>query len=178
MATHRFSYIFELECDPPCYLWTGHGQLDIGPKTYLGAGHLISLPDVKQLINGVAERLEISVSGVSQEALRLFLEDRESVYLASAKIGRVNFDDNWQIDGDIEWQWQGFADLISIKSSPNESGRTRSITIGLGNEDTRRSNPNISFFTDADQRKRSADDAFFSHVGQINAGVTRRFGPK
>ena len=65
MANHRFSYLFEVESEPPAYLWTGDGQLEYDSKTYLGAGHILSLPDIKQLINGVSERLEVSFSGVT-----------------------------------------------------------------------------------------------------------------
>ena len=178
MANHRFSYLFEVESDPPAYLWTGDGQLEYDSKTYLGAGHILSLPDIKQLINGVSERLEVSFSGVNDETLRLAVDDRESVYLAPTRIGRISFDADWQIDGDAEWLWSGRADVLTPRSSPSENGRTRSISIGFSSGDTMRSNPRASFFTDASQRQRSGDDAFFSHVGQINAGIVRKFGPK
>lgn len=178
MANHRFSYIIEVETAPACYLWTGDGQLDYDSKTYLGAGHILSLPDIKQLINGVSERLEVAFNGVSEETLRLAIDDRDSVYLAPTRIGRINFDSDWQIDGDVEWIWEGRADVLTPKSSPGENGRTRSISIGFSSGDTMRSNPRASFFTDASQRQRSSDDAFFSHVGQINAGIVRKFGPK
>lgn len=182
MAGYRFSYLFELESEPPAYLWTGHGflEVDIDAETrrYLGAAHILSIPDLKQLINGVAERIEFGLSGVSAETLRLAQEDRASIELADARIGRINFDKDWQQAGDVEWLWHGFSDIITTGSTPSDTGRTRTITLGLASADTRRSNPQIAFFTDADQRKRSAGDAFFSHVGQINMGVTRRFGPK
>lgn len=182
MAGYRFSYLFELQSDPPAYLWTGHGHLDVSidaeVRRYLGAAHILSIPDLKQLINGVAERIEFRLSGVSAETLRLAQEDRPSIELADARIGRVSFDQNWQINGDVDWLWHGFADIITTASAPTERGRTRTIALGLASSDTRRANPQLAFFSDADQRKRSADDAFFSHVGQINLGITRRFGPK
>lgn len=182
MAGYRFSYLFELQSDPPAYLWTGHGFLDVEidseTRRFLGAAHILTVPDLRQLINGIAERIEFSLSGVSPETVRLAQEDRASIELADARIGRINFDQEWQQDGDVEWLWHGFSDIITTGSAPSENGRNRTITLGLASADTRRSNPQIAFFTDADQRKRSAGDAFFSHVGQINMGVTRRFGPK
>ena len=178
MATHRFSYIIEVESTPPAYLWTGDGPLEYEGKDYLGAAHILSLPDIKQLINGISERLEVSFNGVSEETLRLAIDDRDTIYLAPTRIGRVEFDSDWQISGDVTWLWTGRADVITPKSSPSEGGRQRSISIGFSSGDTMRSNPKAAFYTDADQRKRSADDAFFSHVGQINAGIVRKFGPK
>jgi len=175
MASHRFSYLIEVDCTPPAYVWTGHGRLEYASKTYLGAGHILSVPDIKLLINGVAERLEFSFSGVSEESLRLAVEDRETVYLAPARIGRVTFDTDWQVTG-IDWQWHGVADGITVASRPTDNGRERKVTIKLASADTKRSNPQIAFFSDADQRKRSPDDVFFSHVAKINRGVSRRFG--
>lgn len=178
MANHRFSYIFDVQSAPPAYLWTGHGHIVCDGNTYAGAGHIINIPDIRQLINGVSERLEVRFSGVSEDAVRLAVEDRQSVYLAPTRIGRVNFDADWQQDGDIEWLWSGRADLITTASAPSDGGRTRSISIGFSSGDTMRSNPRASYYTDASQRARSSDDAFFSHVGQIGAGIVRKFGPK
>lgn len=182
MALHRFSHIIVLESDPPAYLWTGFGNIDIDidgdVRRFLGAGHLLSIPDIKAIINGATDRYEFGISGVSPDTVRLAHEDRDSVELADARIGRINFDADWQQDSDVEWLWDGFADIITTDSAPTERGRQRRITIGLANDETRRSNPQIAFFTDADQRRRSPDDAFFSHVAQINVGITRRFGPK
>jgi len=182
MALHRFSHILVLESDPPAYLWTGLGFIDIeidgSPRRFSGAGHILSIPDLKALINGAADRIEFGISGVAPETVRLAHEDRASVELADARIGRINFDVDWQQDGPVAWLWHGFADVITTNSSSSDNGRTRSITVGLANEETRRSNPQIAFFTDADQRRRSPDDSFFSHVAQISIGITRRFGPK
>lgn len=178
MATYRFSYLFELESDPPAYLWTGIWNIDHDGKTYLGAAHILSIPDIKQLINGFSERIDFNLSGVSAETVRLANEDRDSIYLAPARIGRLHFDADWQVSGDVEWLWHGSADIIVTSSMPSENGRNRTLKLGLSGDDTRRSNPQIAYFTDADQRKRSGDDARYSHVGQLNIGVTRRFGPK
>lgn len=178
MATHRFSYLIEVESDPPAYLWTGDGPLEYDGKDYLGAGHILQLPDIKQLINGISERLEVSFNGVSEESLRLAVDDRDSVYLAPTRIGRIEFDSDWQIDGAVTWLWSGRADVITPKSYATENGRQRTVSIGFSSGDTMRSNATPSFYTDASQRKRSPDDAFFSHVGQISLGITRKFGPR
>lgn len=178
MPAYRHSYVFEVDTDTPVRLWTGHGYLTIDATTYMGSGDLISLPDIKGLINGIAERLDVAISGVSNDALRLLDDERHTIPLSPARIGRVVFDEAWQVDGPIEWLWSGEADTISISSRQTDNGRQRIVTFGFASGNTKRSNPQIAFFTDADQRKRSSDDAFFSHVGQINAGVTRKFGPK
>jgi hypothetical protein len=177
MPAHRLSYLFEVDTDTPVRLWTGHGQLIAEGTEYDGTGQLIGLPDIKALINGVAERLDVTISGVSPDALRLLDDERHTIPQSPARIGRVSFDDEWQVSG-VEWLWQGVADSVNIGSQPSENGRIRTVSIGFASGNTRRSNPQIALFTDADQRKRSSDDAFFSHIGQISAGITRKFGPR
>jgi len=185
VTTYRHSYVWRLGSDPVSYLWTGVPKLrtpadDVDPSgaEWLGAGDLLRLPTLKLLINGIAQRVDFSLSGVSMEALRLALADKETVQGASLRIGRVDFDDDFQIVGSIHWEWIGIADVLSVESSGSENGRQRSITISAASSDTLRSNPNLSFFTAADQRKRSPDDQFCDFVGRITIGSTRRFGPK
>lgn len=185
MASSKRSYVFRLDSDPVCYLWTGHGPLDtpadaVDPSgaSWLGAGGLISLPALKALINGVAERIQITLSGVTAHTLRLAMEDKDTVYRAEARIGYVEFDLDWQVAGPVTWEWLGIADMMTIENRESDSGRTRSIYLSIAGADTLRSNPAFTFWTDASQRLRSPDDAFCDHVAMINASVTRRFGPK
>lgn len=184
MAEVRESYLLRIASDPPARIWSGVGDLEIPADivepeaaTYLGAGELLSAPDFQQLINGVAERLEFVVSGVSSETLRLALEDAASTKGATIHLGRIDFDANWQQVGPVEWEAVFRADSLSVDSQASNMGRTRSIKLSVGTEDTGRSYAPQAFFTDADQRRRSPTDRFFSHVGGITGGTSRRFGP-
>ncbi|MBI1179098.1 MAG: hypothetical protein GC201_00970 [Alphaproteobacteria bacterium] len=180
----RESFLLRIDADPPARVWGGIGDLAIpsdsvepGGATYSGAGELLQNPDFEQLINGVAERLDIQVSGVTAETLRLALEDAPSVRGARVDFGRVSFDDDWQIDT-VEWEAVFRADVLSVDSKDGEQGRIRTITLSIASANTNRSNAPISYFTDADQKRRSSTDDIFSHVGGITAGASRRFGPQ
>lgn len=181
----RESYLLRIASDPPARLWSGYGDLEVQadivepePAIYLGAGELLNVPDFQQLINGTAERIEITVSGVSDETLRLALEDAESTKGAAVHLGRIDFDKDWQQIGVVEWEGLFRADFLTVDSRSSPEGRTRSITLSIGSGDTGRSYAPQAFFTDADQRRRSPTDAIFSHVAGIAAGTSRRFGPK
>lgn len=184
MALYRESIVVRVDCDPPALVWSGLGNLEIPadiviPETSiaLGGGELIDVPDFQQLIGGTAERLELTFSGVDEETLRLAMEDAPSVKGARVDIGTVQFDQDWQLVG-VEWENVFEARSLTV-SRGQRSGDTivRSISLTIVQGITTRSRAKLAFFTDADQRRRSATDAIFSHVAGINAGTSRRFGP-
>lgn len=185
MPAYRESYLLRIDCDPVLRAWTSVGDLAIPADaiepigaTYRGAGEITGLPNIRMLLNGIAERLDITVSGVNPETLRLAREDAESVKGAAAYIGLVIFDDSWQV-AEVDWLWEGRADFIEVtRLTAGEGKRLRGVKLSLGSIDTGRSRASLAFFTDADQRRRSSDDAIFSHVASMSGGVTRRFGPK
>lgn len=185
MATNRVSWVLRIATDPVCYLWTGFGDLetpadevDLEGARWLGAGQLIAIPALQALMNGLAQRVNFTVSGTNAETLRLAMEDKASVKGAQVRLGHVEFDADWQIDGGVAYEWIGVADALRIESRHSGAGRVRSIILMVGSADTMRSNPRFTFWTDASQRLRSPDDAFCDHVAMISQGVTRRFGPR
>lgn len=185
MAISRISWVLRIDSDPVCYLWTGFGPLetpadavDPGGASWLGAGHLIAIPALQALINGVAQRVTFTVSGVNAETLRLAREDKETVKGAEVRLGHVEFDADWRMVGGIHWEWLGIADALKINSRYNSDGRVRAVVLMVGSAETMRANPRFTYWTDASQRLRSPDDAFLDHVAMISAGVTRRFGPR
>lgn len=186
MASYRESTIVHIACDPPALLWGGFGLLAvpadhvIAEDTYaLGGGELVDVPDFQQLIGNTAERLDITVSGVTHEITRLAVEDAPSVRGARVDVGIVHFDLNWQVTS-IEWEQVFEARSLSVsRGQMGEDGQvSRTITLTIVQGSTTRSRAKFSYFTDADQKRRSADDQIFSNVATISEGTTRRFGPK
>lgn len=186
MALYRESYVFVLETDDPAVFWTGYGDLILPydwtlafPTVALGAGELVNLPDLESLINGSAQRVEVTLSGVSPETLRFAQEEAPQVPGAAARVGRVRFDDDWQLAGGIEWDWAGEGQRLTVAGDAVAGGgRSRSITLHLASGETTRTRSPNAFFTDADQQTEYPGDTFFAHVAKINAGTSRRFGPR
>lgn len=183
MATQRRSILFRLGSDPAAYLWSGVGDLELpanaidGAVTiYRGAGKLLDVPELEQLINGTADRLDVSISGVSVEATRLALEDAPSVKGASVHIGAAYFDKHWQLI-EVEWLALLRADTLLVAGQQADRGRSRTLTLSIATDFTDRSRAPVAFFTDPDQRRRSADDRIFDHVSGITQGTSRSFGP-
>lgn len=182
MAGYRESYVFRIETDDPATFWSGDGNLFLPADSVLpsdtiipGAGELVNIPDLETLINGKAQRLDVTLSGVSVDTILLATEEAAQIPGAPVWIGRIEFNQAWQVTG-VEWEWSGEGRSLSVSSQDNAGGRTRSITLAVAAGDTRRRRAPNAFFTDADQRRDFPTDTMFSHVAGISAGTTRRWG--
>lgn len=141
------------------------------PAKYLGGGSLVEIPELEQVINGTAQRISITVSGVSQETVRLFADESESLKGARVHIGVAYQDDDWQIS-EVEW----LAELRCDFPTATGSRTSRSIAISIGTSDTDRSKAPSSFRTAAGQRRKSPTDRFYDFKAGITQGTSRRFG--
>lgn len=183
MAAYREAYLFRIETDDPASFWSGHGPLLLPADAVLslatlfsGAGGLVDIPDLEQLINGKAQRMDITLSGVSQEAIIFATEEALQIPGAPIWIGRVQFDAAWQVET-VEWEWSGEGVNLTVDSDGSSGNRVRSLklTVAAG-ETTRRRSPN-AYFTASDQQRDYPSDTFFSNIGQISLGAVRRWGP-
>jgi hypothetical protein len=184
MPFYRESYIAFIDCDDPALIHGGYGNLLIpadafvpSPMIALGGGELVGVPDWQTLINGTTERLDLTISGVSETAIRLAIEDAESVRYAPVYVGAIRYNDDWSI-ASIEWEATFEARSLTVSRPQSNDGQvTRSITLTIVQGDSIRARASNAYFTDADQRRKYPTDAIFSNVGGITAGTSRRFGP-
>lgn len=146
-------------------------SIEVAPAKYLGGGSLVEIPELEQVINGTAQRISITVSGVSQETVRLFADESESLKGARVHIGVAYQDDDWQIS-EVEW----LADLRCDFPTASGTRTTRSISISIASDDTDRSKAPVAYWTAAGQRRISPTDQFFDHIAGLSAGTSRRFG--
>ena len=181
----RAAVFFRLDSDPIVRVWGGAGDFLVpvgGPETaavlYTGMGELAELPVVSQLINGVAERVTFSVSGVFPQLLALAKADAGVIAGAACRLGFCVLDAELQRLSPIAWLWRGEADKVTVGSQPGELGPVCTVTLSVGSLFTRRKRPNLDLYTDAQQRLRSPDDAYCSNVASISQGVTKRFTPR
>lgn len=185
MAIYREAYIFRIETDDPAMIWSGYGPILLPaddilsvPEVALGAGELVSLPELEQLINGLSQRAEITLSGVSDATMALAEDEAAQVPGAAVYIGVATFDrTDWSIES-VAWEWAGEGKKLAVSSEDNGGDRVRTLTLTVGAGDTSRQRAPLAFFTAADQQRDFPDDLVFDHVGAINAGTTRRWGPK
>ena len=178
--------LLRIESLPILRVWSGIGDfaipadlIETAPATFQGMGELAGLPAVSQLINGQAERADFTVSGVTAETLALATEEAGVVKGAPVNLGYCVLDEAWQILSPVAWLWEGTADVVKTDRPAVADGvPVRSVTISVGSVFTGRRRPRLGFWTDAQQRRRSAYDAFCSYVGSLSRGATKRFKPR
>lgn len=165
-GSFRVGYFFRLATDPVLRLWLGAGNIEPGVNaidltgaTYSGLGQVVNVPSFRQLINGQAERFEITMSGVSADILQIASEeDAPNVRGKECAIGFALMDDDWQLLGQIRWIRRYIADFLSISQGITDDPANpiiRTVTLSIGSLMTGRRRPGLSYFTDADQKARS-----------------------
>lgn len=179
----RWSLFFLLKTTSgPVRAWGGLGDyalpaddVDEEGGTYLGIGLIGDIPALRQLVGGVAERVEFTLNGVDPETFALADADADEVRSAAVHVGILFFDHEWQAADEIAWLWEGTADSPAIDRSADGQGKIiRRVTLSVGTVFTDRTRPALGFYTDADQRRRSATDTFCARVSgySIESTVT------
>lgn len=169
----RRSVLMHIATATPVRAWTGVGPfehpgdaVDATGGTYLGLGEMQDIPALQQLVNGVASRIELSLSGVDDRIVALADADAADVRSKIVTLGLQFFGADWQPLGDTLWIWDGEADVIRTDSvSSPDFGRQRTVTLSVGSLTTGRRRPVLSHFTRAQQRRRSPTDAFCDRTG-------------
>lgn len=169
----RWSLFFLLEAaSGPVRAWLGVGDyelpaddVDITGGTYLGIGLVGDIPALSQLVGGLAERVEFSLSGADDRTLGLADDEADEVKNAPVHVGIVFFDKDWQPADDIAWLWDGVADSPAVIRDTSEDGEiTRRVTLSVGSAFVDRTRPQLGFYTPADQKRRSPTDTFCDRV--------------
>jgi hypothetical protein len=170
-STQRIGIFFRLETDPVVRLWLGVGPcrvasnaMDANGAIYTGFGELNNVPDVDQLINGVATRVEFMVSGVSGRAMQAAVEDARSIQGAACALGVCLFGASWQQLGSPKWVFRGIADYITRNQETAEGGIVRTISLSVGSRFTGRRRRGLSYLTDQDQQLRHPGDRFLERT--------------
>jgi hypothetical protein len=167
----RIGYFFRLDTDPVVRIWLGVGDiqpginvLDAEGATYTGFGEISAIPELSQLINGAAERVEFTVSGVSGDILKIASGgDAQQVKSKRASVGFALFGPDWQLLGPIKWIRTYVADFLSIQQALTDDPAqpiVRTITLSCGSLLTARRRPSLSYFTNQDQQARHPGDLF------------------
>lgn len=165
----RIGYLFRLATEPVVALWLGVGSLKPGVNAldasgieYSGLGEVQDIPDLSQLINGKAERVQFLLSGVSGRVLEIASGgDSEQVKGKDVSLGFVLFGQDWSQLGVVHWTANYIADFLGIDQAEQEDPEqpvVRTLRLSCGTLMTGRRRASYSYFTDKDQQARFSGD--------------------
>ena len=180
----RPAVFLRVASDPPIRLWVGAVRdlalpADAVETTdgaiYQSMGLLTGVPELNQLLNGEAERVEFELSGVAVtgEVAAIASTEAAAIRTADVNVGLAVFDANWQMVSPVAWLWDGESDSLMLERQGDAQNPSRTLKLSVGSLMTGRRKPQIGYFTDADQRRRSADDTFFDQVRTYTVGTTK-----
>lgn len=186
----RIGIFFRLDTVPIVRLWLGVGPIAPGVNAldpeggvYQGFGEVPNVPSFKQMINGAAERVDFTISGVSGDILKIASGgDAQQVKGKRAAVGFAIMGDDWSLLGPVKWMQSYTADFLSLQQQPTEDPRqpvVRTITLSCGSLLTARRRPALAYFSDQDQQKRYPGDPFCERTPLYASGFQKtwpRFG--
>ncbi|ADL00704.1 hypothetical protein [Brevundimonas subvibrioides] len=180
MGAPYYSLFFYMEAaSGPVRAWLGVGDyplpaddVDTVGGTYLGIGLVGDIPALSQLVGGLAERVQFTLNGADEQTLSLADGSAEEVRNAPVHVGIVFFGTDWQAVDPVAWLWNGTADVPAVDRQASEEQITRRVSLSVGSAFTDRTRPQLSYYTDADQRRRSPTDTFCTRVSRYTVEST------
>lgn len=185
-GVYRTGVFFRLDVEPePVRLWLGFGDIrpgadiyDPAGALYRGLGELKDAPASKQLLNGTAERVEFTLSGVSEGVLALAAgDDADAVKGRAVTVGFALMDDRWALIAGIHWTGFYVADYIGGQQAvaDGDSVPVRTVTLSCGTRFTGRRRAPYGYLTNQDQQGRFPGDLSCSLVPTYAHGFTKRW---
>ena len=141
--------------------------------TYLGIGLVGDVPAIRQLVGGSAQRIDFTLNGVDARTFALADQDAGEARGAPVHVGIVFFDGDWQAVDAIAWLWAGTADCPAVsRTAGDDGGIVRTVSLSVGTVFTDKTRPQLGFYTDPDQQRRSPGDTFCARVSGYTIGST------
>ncbi|BAL77025.1 hypothetical protein [Bradyrhizobium cosmicum] len=170
---HNIGVFFRLGVVPvPVRIWLGFGAIEPGLNVfdpdgaqYLGFGEIRDVPQVTQLLNGAAERVDFSLSGVDGDILKIASgHDAEAIKSKPMTVGFALMGADWSLIGPVHWLAYYLADYLAGEQQPAvaPASPVRTLTLSCGSRFTGRRRPAYSYWSDVDQQARWPGDLFCS----------------
>lgn len=171
-AAPRIVALVRVETDPVVRLSTAFGDfplpanaLDAGEEVYTSLGAIEALPTLQQLINGTADRVSLSLSGVPAALAALAEADAPNVQGAAVNLGVIVLDEDWAVTGSVFWFWDAGADKLTAAKAMDEQGNEiHRITVSAGTGMAARSRPDFVMWTPIQHQRRHPGDNFLSQL--------------
>jgi hypothetical protein len=105
-----------IACDPPVKVWGGHGNLTIGPDTYIGVGDRGMAQSTTASLGATAQAVALVLSGVDPDILPLL--NAADLQGAAAVLTRLIFDSSGTQLLDYHVFTRGRIDAVPVEETP------------------------------------------------------------
>lgn len=142
-------------------LWTGLGDLYAGGETWVGGGSLLSISQVKENSEIVAEKVDFGLNGVDSSVIAIALG--EHYQGRSIELLLCFFDDNGNVIQSPVSIYKGLLDIMEIESS----GRTADVVVRAESRLRQLRHAPTIYYTDQDQKAKFPDDEGLAFVAKM-----------
>lgn len=179
-GSHQLGIFFRIDTVPALHLWVGINDIpahidSVEPDgtVYLGGGRLIGVPSLEVLVNGTADSVEFSISGVDPATGAAALASIPPVRGKEVLLGITTLDQYFQPMSSIIPIWRGVASHATETSAAGASNSSPSMTLGLvisAGEPTR-SRASRAMWSSPHQKAISPTDLFCDGTARLARGV-------
>lgn len=127
-GSHQLGIFLRVDTDPALHLWFGindipanFDSIDPTGTVYLGGGRLIGVPTLEVLVNGTADSVEFTLSGLDPTTSAKMLDSLPPVRGADVQMGLTTLDRYFQPMSSIIPIWTGTASHTG-EVSPGRGG--------------------------------------------------------
>lgn len=142
-------------------LWTGIGNLTVGGVTYVGAGGLLSVGEMKESSDLAANGITITLEGVTSPLITKARDENYQGRQLQVLLGATDASNG--VIADPVVIFSGFMDTMTI----NETGETASITVTVENRLIEFEKTRVRRYTAEDQRIDFPDDRGLEFVAEL-----------
>lgn len=179
-GSHQLGIFVSVQTSPALHLWFGVNDIpaqidgvDPSGTTYLGAGYLNGLPTLETQINGTADNVEFSLSGVDPASGSALIESIPEVRGASFYVALTTLDDYYQPMTDPIPVWMGICSHVGEASQTPTGTENRSMTLSLivttGSD--KRSRPSYVTWSSAQFKAEHPGDKFCDQTTRLSRGT-------
>jgi len=177
--SHALGIFLRIDTDPALHVWFGveektarFDSIDPEGTTYLGGGYLIGIPTLEMLVNGQADNIDFTLSGIDPTTAARTLDSIPPVRGVAVQLGLMVLDDYYQPMAPIVPVWNGTASHTAEVGQASENG-DMSVTLNLSvvAGSVTRSRAAKTLWTDAQQKLVSSTDDFCRQVQRLANGL-------
>ena len=183
-------FAVDLEFDSPnaLYFWNGYGSLSLGGNTYVGAGNLLNISEIRESSDLAANGATFTLSGIPSDLIALAIDEPYQGRVARVWLGMVDYsltEPSFLLLNGTDYLllesggsrlsiaatqpetffelFTGYMDQMNIEEGPE----TATISLSVENKMIDLNRPRVRRYTDNNQQGRFSGDLAFEFVNRI-----------